>query len=222
MKSVFGKETRSNAFRLRIFSFLKKGADRQREFLKKMPRLRKLYTPVYEVVRNPLYRTFRPKGRILLQVMDFQMYVNSQDIVVASELMTYGLWERNETELFKRVVKPSMVIADIGANVGYYSLMAAKLVGQSGKVYAFEPEPNNFNLLRTNIAVNHVNTILPVQRAVSNESTRSRLFLDKVNHGAHSLSESNIPMEKGGAIDVDTITLDDFFKALDSKRLYFI
>ena len=58
-----------------------------------------------------------------------------------------------------------MVVVDIGSNIGYYTLIAAKILGSSGKVYAFEPEPNNYELLLKNIEVNGYTNIVPVQKA---------------------------------------------------------
>ena len=62
----------------------------------------------------------------------------------------HGYYEKGETELFKSIVKEGMTVVDIGANIGYYTLIAAKLVGEKGKVFSFEPGPDNYGLLLKN------------------------------------------------------------------------
>ena len=65
------------------------------------------------------------------------MYLDSCDKAVAACLLRCGSWEKFETSLFKRLIKRGMIVVDIGANVGYYTLIAADLVGKGGKVFAF-------------------------------------------------------------------------------------
>ena len=69
------------------------------------------------------------------------------------------------TALVKRIVRNGDIVVDIGAHIGYYTLIFARLVGPKGKVFAFEPEPNNFNLLIKNIKINGYKNIIPVQKA---------------------------------------------------------
>src|SRR6266850_2328445 len=67
------------------------------------------------------------------------------------QVLVMGVWEKRETELFLSLIKPEMTILDVGAHVGYYSLLAAKRVAQ---VYAFEPDPESFELLTRSVNVN--------------------------------------------------------------------
>jgi hypothetical protein len=110
--------------------------------------------PLITRIHSFFYWHIKPTGIVLIDVQGSKMYVDSSDIGVAPFLLEWGFYEKYETALFKRLVKKGMVVVDIGANIGYYTLLAAHLVGDKGKVFAFEPDPNNYDLLCKNIEVN--------------------------------------------------------------------
>ena len=120
-----------------------------------------------------------------------------------------GRWEALTTEMFKKVIKEGDTVVDLGANIGYYTLLAARLVGKKGKVYAFEPEPTNYSLLLKNIELNGYDNVFAVQKAVSNVTGTVRLFLDDKDTGAHTIYQ---PGGKRKSVEVESITLDEFFK----------
>jgi len=160
-----------------------------------------------------IYKKMAPR-EMVLDVQGNKIYVYGRDMGVASFLISKGVHEKYETKLFKDSIKPGMVVVDIGANIGYYTLIAAKLVGSRGKVYAFEPEPNNYRLLIKNIEVNGYKNVIPIQKAVSNKHGETKLFTSKTVLSSLSFSEDNVP-EKKEFVMVETITLEEFFK--DSK-----
>lgn len=76
-----------------------------------------------------------------------KIYLDTRDLSMSGHLILDGYWEDWITKLFLSIVKPGMTVLDIGANCGYYSLIAAHIVGNHGIVHAFEPNPfhhNNF------------------------------------------------------------------------------
>jgi len=156
-----------------------------------------------------IYKMVKPKGVILIKCQGNKMFVNTEDEGIVPPLLIQGVYEKCETELFKKLIKPGMVVMDAGANIGYYTLIAAKLVGNNGRVYAFEPDPNNYKLLVKNIKTNGYTNIIPIQKALSNKNKKIKLFVDKVAWGNQSFSENNVP-GKAGFVKVRTITLDDF------------
>jgi len=160
-----------------------------------------------------IYRKMAPR-EMVLNIQGNKMYVYGRDMGVASFLISKGVHEKYETKLFKDLIKPGMVVVDIGANIGYYTLIAAKLVESKGKVYAFEPEPNNYRLLIKNIEVNGYNNVIPIQKGVSNKPGKTKLFISKTVLSSLSFSEDNVP-EKKEFVMVETITLEKFFE--DSK-----
>ena len=112
-----------------------------------------------------------------------------------------------------------MVVVDIGANIGYFTLIAAKLMDETGLVYAFEPEPRNYEFLCKNIKLNNYSNIVPIQKAVSNKYGKSKLWVNKADLLAPSFSRKNSslfledtnPERNSFAIEIETTTLDKFF-----------
>ena len=70
--------------------------------------------------------------------------------VASIELARYGCYEEGLTKMVLSHVRPGSIFLDVGAHIGYYSLLAAWLVGETGQVYSFEPTPSTFNLLKEN------------------------------------------------------------------------
>lgn len=85
-------------------------------------------------------------------------------------------------------LKKGDVFLDVGANVGIYSLLAAKLVGASGRVIAVEPQPNVFERLRTNMSFNPSLSIDAVETALGSSQGEAELFLNPENDGEASLT----------------------------------
>jgi FkbM family methyltransferase len=163
-------------------------------------------------VYDRLFHFLKPKS---VMVQGHRMWLDDRDTL---ELATHEIYEPFETALLKKEIKPGQTVLDIGANIGYYTLIAAKLVGPKGKVYAFEPDPDNFALLKKNVEANgYVNVVL-LNQAVSDKTSTAKLFLNKTNKGDHRLYDSK---DGRPSITVQTVKLDDFFKMLD-KKIHFI
>ncbi len=96
-------------------------------------------------------------------------------------------YEAGLTNFVISVLKPGDVFVDVGANVGYYTLMAAAKVGEKGRVIACEPEERNFQLLRTNVDANHYTHIQLLQTAVGEESGTATLHINPLNRGGNSI-----------------------------------
>jgi FkbM family methyltransferase len=123
-------------------------------------------------------------------------------------------FEKFETQLFQSLLRKGMVVLDIGAYVGYYTLIAAGLVGENGKVFAFEPEPDNYALLLKNLEANKCNNVIPVQKAVSERNGISVLFLSAENEADHRIYDSHDGRE---SIAVGVTSIDSFFERKDCK-----
>ena len=155
-----------------------------------------------------------------ISVNGSKMYLDETDSL---ELLLNPNYEEMETELFKKEIKPGDVILDIGANSGYYTLIAAKMVGEKGKVFAFEPDPNNFSLLSKNVKINNYNNVIIVKEAVSDKNGQCRLYLyeedvhNKINDSSDKFSKRYDDENKRKFIEIKTNRLDDYFKGYDRE-----
>ncbi len=105
-------------------------------------------------------------------------------------------------------LKKGGLMLDIGANIGWYSLVMSK--GAALDIYAFEPDPHNFQCLTRNIINNNIKGVHPFQVAVADRETKMKLHLYKTyNTGRHSLIDHG---KTGKFVEVDTICIDAFMK----------
>lgn len=138
------------------------------------------------------------------------MRVDPDDNVVSSRLRELGWFEPFETRLIQRLVSPGDTIVDVGANIGYYTLQLARLVGNDGRVFAFEPDPRNFDFLQRNVWQNgYGRQVTLVQAAVTARAEQVRLHLNPDNHGDHRIYPAESDRQ---SIAVDAVSLDEWFR----------
>jgi FkbM family methyltransferase len=102
--------------------------------------------------------------------------VNARDIV-GRYISYFGVWEPNLTLWLERTLRPGDVFVDVGANIGYFSLLASKLVGPAGMVVAVEAVPETAEELRTNVRLNRASNIRVVEAAAWHESDTLQLHV---------------------------------------------
>ena len=135
-------------------------------------------------------------------------------------LMWAGAYERELVRLFKRVLKPGMTVLDLGANIGYFSVLAAGLVGKSGQVHAFEPAPTCFTRLKRNLAAFPWAHAYPIAAADA-PGTACFHFSDKANEsGWGSLLSENDAFTRETMVPV--ARLDDWAREQAIRRVDFI
>ncbi len=126
----------------------------------------------------------------------------------SSPELALGTYEVPIQNIFAQYLKTGAVFYDIGANVGFFSIVAAKLVGDSGKVIAFEPGKDNAQAIRHNAALNNFKQIEVIEKAISNTSGSGQLLLAKYS-GGHALATADAPPDLAGEITVDVVSIDD-------------
>ena len=140
--------------------------------------------------------------------LNLKLKVFAKDIGIGLPLSIKGEYEPKETLLFLETVKTGDTVWDIGANVGYYTVLAAKIAGAKGKIIAFEPDEENAKLLKENLELNKCQNVVVRPEAVFETNGRIGFNLEKNNKG-----DSSVAKDDAGKISVPCVTIDSFFSS---------
>lgn len=154
-----------------------------------------------------IFMALQSDEKMLIEIHGMPFYIHPSNASIHEYI--FQPYEPYTTELFVRALKPGSVVLDIGAQFGYYSLLAAKILGRTGRVFAFEPIPTNFKILKQNLRINGYDDIVqPVQKAVGDRHKVVTFFLyrDSDSHGMFRHPQAAVK-EK---ISVECITIDEF------------
>jgi FkbM family methyltransferase len=150
----------------------------------------------------------------------FRLHVDLRDAGVGRPVYCFRRYEPSETAAVRRIVKPGMTVVDIGANVGYFTILAARLAGPAGRVIAVEPDPHNFSLLTKSICTNALRNVIPLNVALGAAPGTARLFCSDANFGDHRLYPESTGSGRP-AIEVPVDTLDNLLAANGVRRVEF-
>jgi FkbM family methyltransferase len=115
------------------------------------------------------------------------MRIDLRDIIQRI-IFFFNIFEPEITEYVKHALSPGDIFIDIGANVGYYSLLAGKLVGSTGKVFAFEASPRIFAMLQDNLKLNNMCNVLAKNVAITETPGHVAVYIgDGENLGATTI-----------------------------------
>ena len=118
-----------------------------------------------------------------------------------------------QTDFFKKNIKEGDIVLDLGAHIGYFTCLFAQLVGKSGKVFSFEPEPNNFKLLKKNVEVNGYKHVTVEQKAVSDVKGIIKMYISN-SPKDHRIYDRHDGKE---SIQIESVRLDEYFKDFSGK-----
>jgi FkbM family methyltransferase len=172
-----------------------------------------MFRSLLRALERTKYRLNSKDGLVKKRIGDHVMCLDTRDRGLSSYLLRLKPDSPEREPAFMKVLRQElrqgMAALDIGANIGYTTLAMAKLAGPSGKVYAFEPEPRNFELLRKNIEANKYSSfVYPLQLGISNYSGVTRFYVS--NHS--NLCGMAPAKHSKYTINVRVITVDDFMK----------
>jgi len=115
-----------------------------------------------------------------------------------------GLYEYRKQLALKRMIARGSTVYDVGAHVGFHTLLASRIVGPSGRVYAFEPLPRNIRYLRQHLALNCARNVQVVEAAVADRATEEAFSEDGSYMGG---------LRPGGSLSVKTVAVDPLVRA---------
>jgi FkbM family methyltransferase len=178
-----------------------------------------------KVVKGLAYLSLRYllKRKFLLARSNFlkASFKCSTSDVLGRHLYKYGIHEPDNSVYLKENIylNSGDIAIDIGANLGWYSVLLSKVSHAKAKIYSFEPDPFNYNLLDFNLQGNDCANVNPVNMGVSNEPGNLDLYLyPSKNRGRHSL----IPNDDHQKVSVDVVCLNKYFNDTNLEQLKFI
>jgi FkbM family methyltransferase len=135
------------------------------------------------------------------------MLLPAGDPVVTAWIREYGSWEEGESAALTALIRPGNHVIDVGAHVGYLTLLAAARVGDTGGVLAIEANPDNFELLRANLGRHGATHVRAVRAAAWRRSDETRtMTVSSENSGDHRVFVRQGATE---TLEVPTVALDD-------------
>jgi FkbM family methyltransferase len=165
-----------------------------------------------------ILRRYHPVVQVM--VGGRKMVVDVKDWVLGRILYLDGQYEAEVHGLMHHMDLQDSVCLDIGANIGLHTIVMSHYVGSSGKVFAFEPEAHNFQLLRQNLRMNKADNVIALESAVGSRESTCRLSLNSSNFGDHRVSTS-APVN-GNFQEVPLITIDGQLRELPDGAVKFI
>jgi FkbM family methyltransferase len=186
-----------------------------------------LKVPEVAIARSRWFLLKRLSNRPYMcrKILGRRMYLDLRHEGISRTLAIWGIREADHTQLFKEELSEGMVVVDVGANIGYYTLIAASIVGPRGRVIAIEPDPRNFHLLTRNIEANEYTDFVEAHRvAVSDKVGTANIYLSE----ATNLNTLFDPERSGGlsnvkteaVVGIETVSLDDLLK--DRRGINFV
>jgi FkbM family methyltransferase len=130
-----------------------------------------------ERIDKELHERYRRNPVKIARVRGFHICLNPKDEYISSYIGIGKSYELTTSEVFARLVKKGSVVFDVGANVGWFTLLAAKLTGGEGLVVSLEPEPQNFELLSKSVEMNHFDNVRAMQLCASDNDGQVTLYL---------------------------------------------
>ena len=179
-----------------------------------------LVVAVFQLFKANFLRRVLGIRYVKRSVHDYMMFLDTTDPGISRTLILFGSREEDHRIMLQRALRRGMTVLDIGANIGYYALMASRAVGPKGRVVAIEPSPTNVALLERNIAVNGVTNISVSCAAVSNTAGTKQFFLSELSNLNTFHADDRADQHLTGKIlDVRTLTVPQIVKEFGQPDL---
>lgn len=129
-----------------------------------------------------------------------------------------GTFEEVSSQLVKQIVRKGDFVLDVGANIGYYSVICSKLVGNKGKIFCIEPTKHYYNILNMNLEANELNNVLVYNIGLSNKEDQLEI---KIGDSSATLHSPGTELILNTEL-IELTTLDAFIERNRIERINFI
>ena len=160
----------------------------------------------YSFVRNVKNYSFSHLQTDYAEVFGNKLFLNKKGLALS--ISHYGTYEESEAKIMEEKIKVGNIVVDVGANIGLHTLNMAKIVGNTGQVFAFEPDPSNFEILEKNVKINNYQNIILEQKAVGDKNGRTTLYQSD-HPGMHRIFPQT--KQAKGQVQVELTSLDKYF-----------
>ncbi len=163
--------------------------------------------------------------RIPISVCGEQFLINihKEDELLSNIIREQNVYTRNDLLIFKKLLNLGDYFIDVGANIGWHTIFGSLLVGDTGKVFAFEPNVINYKVLESNIELNNLSNVSAINLALSNFIGPSKLYCSKNNYGDHIMITVDHTLNRDSE-DITSTTLDQFISNndIDAQKIKLI
>jgi FkbM family methyltransferase len=168
--------------------------------------------PLIKAAVNKLILALLPTS---VRVNDAVVMLNPRDPVVSGALML-GVYERDEIAFMQEAFRSGQVMLDIGANVGLYTALGGSIIGRTGRIFAFEPDPQSLEFLHKTVKANYLVNTTVVGAAASNKNGSANLYVTKSNRGDNRLYPNDLSI---GSLPIKTMKLDDYLEGQNIRQV---
>ena len=160
----------------------------------------------YSFVRNVKNYSFSHLQTDYAEVFGNKLFLSKKGLALA--ISHYGTYEKLEAKVMEEKIKGGNIVVDVGANIGLHTLNMARIVGNTGRVFAFEPDPSNFEILEKNVKINNYQNIILEQKACADKYGRTTLYQSD-HPGMHRVFPQT--KQAKGQVQVELTSLDKYF-----------
>ncbi|MEM3092063.1 MAG: FkbM family methyltransferase, partial [Candidatus Pacearchaeota archaeon] len=171
--------------------------------------LKGYYKLPFRPFRNTLAKLYRwkirnEKGEVIAKTHGFKIHLDLNDIT--NNHIYHGIYKTTIVDMIKRELREGDIALDIGSHTGYFALIFASIVGNNGKVYAFEPTKQAFNVIKKNVALNNFKNVIIENIGLSDKNEETNIDM-QFKYDKECIDEGKTKNEKHLLI-----TLDNYVK----------
>jgi FkbM family methyltransferase len=171
------------------------------------------------LAQRPLVAAFKNRMAVWVRQWDLTREIRGVKLTMPGWFLNYYTdnFEPSTLQSLKDHLRPGMTVADVGAHIGLVTVFMARLVGPSGRVYAFEPAEDNLAYLKKNISDNVVDNVIVIPKAVGDMTGSRTLYLAE---GSDMYSLHEHPLSRTvGSVQIKQVRLDEVVSALDLAKI---